>query len=124
MKLDFISNSKTNDHKISVSVEEDKDINEAREIIKMMEEKNCPSCGHKLNNGWEILIKNWMVARECIIEKIKRVSATESDARLSQIRASVLKGFDECFAMPSRIVAEVEEYLKNKKEEKPYEDEA
>lgn len=115
MELKFVSGSRGNDHKVEVSLDKE-DIKDAQEIVRMMEERCCPKCGESLDDGWTVLIKYWTMARESIIEKIKKVSASEQDIRLSSIRAAILKGFDECFAIPMRVVNRAQEYLETHKE--------
>ena len=110
MEIDFQSDK--NKHTLNIQLDE-KDVNDAREIIRMMEEKKCPNCGHDFNNGWEILMGYLHMARESIILKIERVGVSEPEWKMAAIRAAILKGFDECRAIPQRVIERAKEYLED-----------
>lgn len=86
---------------------EQKDLNDARAIEDMMKTK-----------GWKILMDYWELGRESVIEAGKDGIRLKSKKDLSPEKWALLKGFDECCAIPQRIVGRAKEELKREEEER------
>ena len=97
------------DHKSSLPklVLENKDLNDARDIQEMMKTK-----------GWKVLENYLAVARESLIDSGKDGISARSKRDLSDIKFAVLKGFDEAFSIPQRVVLRAEQFIEESKKVK------
>lgn len=90
MKLSF--NKETLDFK--VEIESDQDVIDADRIGRLM-----------AHEDWKILAMAFAMIHKSILEGIKHVTASEAQARMAQIKAAVLKGYDNATDLPELIVS-------------------
>lgn len=83
---------------------ERKDLEDARKIQEMME-----------TEGWKILKDYLEVARESLIESGKDDIYSRAKRDLADIRFAVIKGFDEAFSIPQRIVLRAEKFIEEER---------
>lgn len=95
-------------------VEED-DFSDVEKIRFVVENKNCPHCGGKLPNGWEVLQKYWQMAKDSLMIIGMDGIRTRAKRELSDLKWAILKGFVECCAVPERIIKQHDEIIENKK---------
>lgn len=74
--------------------------------------------------GWKRLEQYWIVARENLIANVKSCVKEPAKVNLAATACASLKGFDECFAIPTRIITRAQEFINAQKEaehdEQPY----
>jgi hypothetical protein len=99
----------TFDNKTSLPkfVLEKKDLKDANAISEMMK-----------TEGWKILKDYLTVARESLIDAGKDGISTRAKRDLSDIKFACIKGFDEAFLIPDRIVLRAEQFIEESKKNK------
>lgn len=85
---------------------EEKDIEDAYEIEKMMQTK-----------GWQILKGYESYAREMMINSGKEGIKKRASRDLSDIRWAIMQGFDEAIILADRVVKRSKELIEKQKEE-------
>ena len=80
---------------------EKKDISDVNSIKKMMETR-----------GWKILRKYVEIGRETLIDFGKNGIKSKDSIEQSKERWAILMGYDECIALPDRLVKRVDEFIK------------
>lgn len=56
------------------------------------------------NPGWQDYLEVMLNCREAYLECLKAVTSSEANARMSQIKAGVFKGFDSCADITKNLV--------------------
>lgn len=84
---------------------EEKDIEDAHEIEKMMQSK-----------GWQVLKGYENYAREMMIRSGKEGIKKRASRDLSDIRWAIINGFDEAIILAERIVQKSKELIDKKEE--------
>lgn len=83
---------------------EEKDLSDAFHIRAMMN-----------TQGWKILDQYFQVGRESLIDMIKDSTRTKAGRATTDIKAAILKGYDEYAILAKKIVIRAEQFEDHKK---------
>lgn len=94
---------------------EEQDLSDVAKIKFIVENQNCPHCGLKLPDGWNVLQKYWQMAKDSLMIIGMDGIRTRAKRELSDLKWAILKGFVECCAVPERILRQHETMIENQK---------
>ena len=107
--MEVVFNEKTGFPEVRFTKDEElskKDLKDARAIGAVMRME-----------GWKVLETYWEIGRESILDAGKNGLKLKDTSELSNLKLAILKGWDECRTMASRIISRVEQSLQNKSQE-------